>query len=88
MKHDTLNSLLYHPDTGAGGKEIPGMTPATDGTKRKAETTAEGGPDAKKRRNPQVINCVEFYKSKRVCIVNLEIPRIIKFFELKTSDLL
>lgn len=43
-----------NPDIGAGGKEIPGMTPATDGTKRKAETTAEGGPDAKKRRNPQV----------------------------------
>jgi len=40
-------------DGTTAGTEIPGLIPATDGTKRVTEA-GEEGPDSKKRRNPQV----------------------------------
>jgi len=41
------------PEIGAGS-EIAGLTPATDGTKKRPADGTDEGPDNKKRRNPQV----------------------------------
>ena len=43
-----------NPDIGAGATAAPGLTPATDGTKKRAAEGGDDGPDSKKRRNPQV----------------------------------
>ena len=46
-------SLTADGATGAG-TEIPGLTPATDGTKKRGAEGEDEGPESKKRRNPQV----------------------------------
>lgn len=46
-------SLTPDGATGAG-TEIAGLTPATDGTKKRGAEGEDEGPESKKRRNPQV----------------------------------